>query len=317
MMSVQPGTAAPMRIAAAQRRDVHAALLPDSRGVALVERWPASNEQPIYRPLSQKYNAHHLVEAAASVWVMPAETSGPERQHAEDLVEAVAFWLWRCADFLSEPLRSLSEHGIQPVIEMLAASPDPTAPSDLEPLSDWMQVDVDGPGRIACHLGEGAGSRLEGPGNTAERLVARQVIGGLYRLAGLSDPPGEEWPEVLRTESLVKMLHVLGPEANPMLTLGLGAQPRLVQSSAVEMVLDQAGDQLSQVGVAAGPVDDSSRTDVLNDVVAWAFGELWSLLQSLHPAGLLEVLALETESIIYAEDASEAAGTVASCMLWS
>jgi hypothetical protein len=280
---------------------VHAELLPDSHGVVLVERWPGSSEQAIYRPLSQKYNACHLVQLSAPVWVVPAETNGPERQHAEDLVEAVAFWLWRCSDFLSDPLRSLSEHGIQPVIEVHAAVPDPTSSSDLEPLSDWLGIDVAAPGRIVCRLGEGAGRRFDGSGNAAERVVAREVIAGLYRLAGRSDPPEETWPEVLGTDSLVKMLHVLGPDADPVLALGLGAQPRLVQSSAVEVVLDQAGEHLSGAGLAVGPVDASSRTDVLNDAVEWAFGELWSLLQSLHPAGLLELLAHETESIVYAE----------------
>ncbi len=301
MMSVQSTTAAPLRIKAAQRRDVHAALLPDSDGIALVQRWRASDEQSIYRPLGQRYGACHLVEVGAQVWVVPADADGPERQHAEDLVEAVAFWLWRCSDLLKDPLDSLSAHGIQPVIEIQASVPDPTSSSDLEPLSEWLEVDVAAPGRIVCRFSDGAGSRFYGPGNAAERVVAREVIVGLYRLAGLSDPPATAWPEILGSDSLVKMLHVLGPDADPMLTLGLGAQPRLVQSSAVEVALDQVGEQLSEAGIAAGPIDSASRTDVLNRAVAWAFSELWSLLQSLHPAELLELLALETESIIYAE----------------
>lgn len=301
MMTVQSNTAAPLRIDAAQRRDIHAVRLPKTDLVGLVERWPASDEQSIYRPLDPQYDSYHLVELIAPVWVVPAETNGPGLQYAQDLVEAIAFWIWRCGDFLTDPLSSLSEHGVQPVIEVGAAVPDPTAPADLEPLSDWMAVDVDGAGRIVCRFGEGAGSRFDGPGNAAERTVARQILGGLYRLAGLSDPPAEAWPEVLSTDSLVKMLHVLGPDAEPILSLGLGAEPRLVQPSAVEVVLDQVGEQLSEAGVAAGPVDASSRTDVLNRAVAWAFGELWSLLQSLHPGDLLEALVHETESTVYAE----------------
>jgi hypothetical protein len=301
MVSVQSDTAAPLRIEAAQRRDVHAVLLPDSDGVELVERWRASSEQPIYRALSRGHNAYHLVEGSTPVWIVPAETNGPGRQLAEDLVETVAFWIWRCSDFLSDPLRSLSELGVQPVIEVHAAVPGPTSSSDLEPLSEWLEVESTASGRIVCRFGEGAGSRFVGPGNAAERIVAGKVIAGLYHLAGLGEPPGDVWPEVLRSDSLVKTLHVLGPDADPMLTLGLGAQPRLVRSSAVEVVLDEVGKQLSEGGVAAGAVDVSSRTDVLNQAVAWAFGELWSLLQTLHPAGLLEVLALETESTMYAE----------------
>ncbi|MBU3689578.1 MAG: hypothetical protein FGM29_08495 [Actinobacteria bacterium] len=301
MVSVQSDTGAPLRIESAQRRDVHAVVLPDSDRVGLVERWRASTEQPIYRPLSGKHNACHLVEGSAPVWIVPVETNGPERQHAEDLVETVAFWIWRCSDFLSDPLRSLSEHGVRPVIEVHAAVPDPTASSDLEPLSGWLEVESTASGRIVCRFGEGAGSRFSGPGNAAERIVARTIVAALYRLAGLIEPPADAWPEVLRFDSLVKMLHVLGPDADPMLTLALGAQPRLVRSSAVEMVLDDLGEQLSEGGIAVGAVDASSRTNVLNQAVAWAFGEMWSLLQAQHPAGLLEVLALETESIIYAE----------------
>ena len=301
MLSVQSDTAAPLRIESAKRRDVHAAVLPDSHGVALVERWPASNEQTIYRPVRKKFHAFHLVEIGLPVWVVPLELDGSHREPAEDMAEVVAFWLWRCRDDLAHVLQSLAEREIEPVVHVSVASPDPTASSDLEPVGDWLEVAVGSSGRIFCRLGEGAGCRFQGAGNAAERLVAREVVVGFYRLAGLSDPSEESLPEVLRTDSLVKMQHVLGSDADPVLTVGLGALPRLLQSSAVQVVLDQVGEQLEVAGLAVGPVDPADRTAVLNDSVAWAFGELWSLLQSLDPRGLLKVLAHETESIIYAE----------------
>ncbi len=301
MMSVQSDTAASLRVEAAQRRDVHAVLLPDTDAVALVERWSASDEQAIFRPRSQEHSAYHLVEVGDPVWIVPAETDGPERQHAEDLVETIAYWLWRCADFLTGALRQLSERDIRPMVEVVAAVPDPTSSSDLAPLSEWLEVDVVSPGRVVCRFSAGAGSRFDGPGNAAERTVAREVIGAIYRLADLSDPPEDAWPEEIRSDSILKMLHVLGPDADPMLALGLGAQPRLVRSSAAEVALDQVGKCLEEAGLAVGPIDVASRTVVLNDAVAWAFGEMWSLLQTLHPEGLLDLLALETESIIYAE----------------
>jgi hypothetical protein len=301
MMSVQSDSAAALRIEAAQRRDRHAALLPDPHGVILVERWPASSEQAIYRPLSQKYHAYHLVELSSPVWVVPAVTTEQESQIAEDLVEAIAFWIWRCSDLLAQPLLSLADRGLRPVVEVIATAPDPTSPSDLEPVGEWLEVDVIAPARIVCRFGDGAGSRFAGPRNAAERIVALEVIVGLHRLAGSSDPPADAWPDVLRSDSLVKMLHVLGPDADPLLVLGLGAQPRLVQASAIQAVLDEVGHEMSETGVPAGPVDPELRTDVLKRAVAWAFGELWSLVQSLHSAQLLELLATETEAIIHAE----------------
>ena len=301
MMSVQSDTAAPMRISTAQRRDVHAALLPDEGGVALVERWPASNEQEVYRPSHRKLHGHHVVEIESSVWVVPADVGEEGRDTTDDMLEVIAYWIWRCRDLLSSPLHELSQREIRPVIEVAAELPDPRASSDLEPVHDWLRVDFEPPGRVLCHFGSEAGGRFQGPGNSAERLIARQIVSSFYRLAGLTVPAEEAWPAVLRTDSLVKMLHVLGPDADPVLTLGLGSLPRLVRPSAVEVILVQIGEELNRAGFVVGEIDPPERTMVLNSAVSWAFHELWQLLQAVNPAGLLEALASETESIIYAE----------------
>lgn len=301
MMTVQSDSATHLRIDVAQRRDAHAAKLPDSDHTVLVERWPASNEQTIYRPVSRAHNAYHLIEIGDPVWVVPADVDGSDQQYTEHVVEAVAFWIWRCGGFVAPALNVMSEFGRLPVIEVSAAVPDPAASSDLEPLGDWLEIVADRAGRIMCRLGEGAGRRFHGPSNEAERVLARELIATLFQVAGLDEPPAEDWPKVVREDSLVKMLHVLGPSADPVLALGPDAEPRLIQPSAVEVVSDQLGEPASDSGVSIGLVEESSRTSILNAAVAWAFNELRSLLQSLHPAGLLEALALETESIIYVE----------------
>lgn len=301
-LNISPGTAAKLRFESAQRRDAHAVLLPKSDVIALVERWPVSNEQPIYRPIDPRYHTYHLVELDGSVWVRPAVGDGDVVQElSEDMAEAIAFWLWKCHKQIAEPLLRLDEHGIRPTIEVSVAPPDSTAPADLEPIDAWLSVEAEMPDRVICRLHAGAPSRFDGAGNAGERYLARGVIAAIFGVAGIDPPANDEWAEMLRDDSGVKMQHVVGPNADPILTLGLGAQPRLIRSSAVQRVLDEMGEIVGNAGLPIGKIEAARRTRTLNDCVAWAFGELWALLQSLHPSMLLEALAHETESIVYAE----------------
>lgn len=301
-LNVSSDTAAALRIKSAQRRDAHAVLLPNSDVIALVERWPVSDEQPIYRPVDPRYHPYHIVELDGSVWVLPATDGGDVVQElSEDMAEAIAFWLWKCEGCVAEPLLSLNEHGVRPVIEVSVALPDLTAPTDLEPIDAWLSVRAESPDRVVCRLHAGAASRFDGAGNAGERYLARGVISAIFELAGIDPPADEEWAQMMRDDSVVKMQHVVGPNADPILTLGLGAQPRLIRSSAVQRVLDDVGEIASGAALAIGPIEASQRTRTLNDCVDWAFGEVWALLQGLHPSRLLEMLAHETETIIFAE----------------
>jgi hypothetical protein len=249
-----------------------------------------------------RYHSHHLVELEGSVWVVPvADDADAENELSEDMAEAIAFWLWKCQECVAEPLLRLNEHGIRPEIEVSVETPDSAAPADLEPIDAWLSVQAEMPDRITCRLHAGAAGRFDGAGNAGERYLAREVIIAIFGLAGIDPPAGDEWGRLLCDDSSVKMQHVVGLNADPILTLGLGAQPRLIRSSAVQRVLDEVGEIVGNSGLEMGEIEAAQRTRTLNDCVAWAFGELWASVQSLHPSMLLEVLAHETESIVYAE----------------
>lgn len=305
MLSISPGSASELRVKERLRLDQHAAVLPDGNGVVDVSRWPADDASPVYRPDHPKFHALHLVELAAPCWVVP-ETGTPEETEAsEDLAEAVAFWLWRCRDLIASPLTELSKENDSLIVAVrfMPQTADGGGEDDPEPVSGWLRCNAPpGQNRVALTLLPGAGSRLRGPENTAERVMATVLVEAVHHLVGfpidgLRERIAEEIPS-----GPMKMFQVLGTEDDLLLTLGCTAAPRLVQSADVELVLDEVGLIATDVlGLSEGPIQPSDRTNVLNRIVAELFSRLKGFLSDLDADGLLEHLAAEQEAILFFE----------------
>ncbi|HEX9660583.1 MAG TPA: hypothetical protein VGA18_09785, partial [Rhodothermales bacterium] len=259
----------------------------------------------MYRPDDEEYHSYHVVELALPCWVVPS-TEGPEEYgSSEDFAEAIAFWLWKCADLVSLPLDVLSNRLERLIVSVrvMVQSTHPNGDETIDPVDNWLRSDISAPdGRISLVLLEEAGFRLAGPNNHAEREIATVLVEAIYRVAGLADGGVRAQLEQNIPAGEMKMLQVLGSSDDILLTLGHTSRPRFVIDADTQELLDEIGTIASEnLGLAVGPIPEDDRTNVLNAVVEKLFEDLKALIASLNPTRLLEFFAGEQEAILFVE----------------
>lgn len=302
LLTVQPGTGAGLRVSERKRRDPHALPLPSGRGVAQVALWAADDGAPIYRPEHPGLHALHVVELDLPCWIEPAPGPAEPPEPSEDLAEAVAFWLWRCAGDVNPALALLHEQGVSHLVirVRLSAQTVEDDPSPVDPVAEWMRCETSNPNRVDLTLLETAGARLWGPGNEAERAMAGTLTAAIHRLAHDRRPGLDLEIRSALPHGAMKMFQVLGQEDDLLLSLGYTARPRMLVSADVEEVLDEVGEICrDNLGINEGPIPDAERTPVLNSVVGELFARMGRMISGLDPSGLLEHLAAEQEAIAF------------------
>lgn len=308
MVSIAVGSGGELRANERLRLDHHAAVLPDGARVVEVSRWPADDNSPVYRPDDPQLQHLHLVEITAPCWVVPAPEEAPEETEAsEDLAEVIAFWLWRCRDMLASPLTELltAYPMLIVTVRFMSQSPntDEGGTGGLEPSSSWLTCEATpGENRVRVTLLDGAASRLRGPGNDAERLIAASVAEAVHHLVGRDENGTRERIAAALPSGPMKMLQVFGAEDDLLLSLGYTAAPRLVPAADVEQLLDEIG-VIAREGLSLpeGPIPLEDRTGVLKAIVGELFTRLSDLVSVSDPAGFLEDLSAEQESIAFVE----------------
>jgi len=306
MVSIQVGSGGELRANERRRLDQHAVVLPEGDRVAQVSRWPADDDSSVYRPDDPALRSLHLVEITAPCWVVPAPESADETEPSEDLAEAIAFWLWRCRDMLISPLTTLlTEHSMLIVtVRFMSQSADTNGTgADLEPASKWLKCEaVRGENRVELTLLDGSASRMRGPGNDAERLIAGTVVEAVHRLVGRDEHGTRQRVTTALPSGPMKMFQVFGTEDDLLLTLGYTAAPRLVPAADVEQLLDEIGVIAREsLGLPEGPIPEADRTNVLNAVVGELFKRLSDVVSEIDPDGFLEQLTAEQEAIAFVE----------------
>jgi hypothetical protein len=307
MVSIAVGSGGELRANERLRLDQHGAVLPDGDRVVEVSRWPADDNSPVYRPDDPKLHHLHLVEITAPCWVVPAPEAPEETGPSEDLAEAIAFWLWRCRDMLAFPLTGLlTAHPMLIVtVRFMSQSPntDERESGGVEPSSSWLACEATpGENRVRVTLLDGAASKLRGPGNHAERVVASSAVEAVHHLLGRDEEGTRERVVAALPSGPMKMLQVLGAEDDLLLSLGYTAAPRLVPAADVEQLLDEVGAIAREgLGLREGPIPSADRIRVLNDIVDELFARLSALMSEIDSDGLLEDLSAEQEAIAYVE----------------
>lgn len=305
MVSIQPGSAAELRVDERRRVDQHAVVLPEGGRVVDVVRWPADDATPVYRPDHSEFHAYHLVELQLPCWVVPSPDAPSEVEGSEDFAEAVAFWLWKCSPLISAPLEALS-HRLENLVVTVRAveqSTEPDGPSALQPVDDWLRCELDASsGQVSLVLLGEAAYRLARPDNEAERELAVALVEAIHQLSEFQAEDIRTRVELALPVGEMRMLQVLGGGDDLLLTLGHMPRPRLVPDADVEQLLDEVGDLARDVhDLAVGPIAPDDRTGILNSIVAELFARLMALVASLDPRGLLEYLSGEREAILFLE----------------
>jgi hypothetical protein len=303
LLTVAPGSGADLRTRERQRLDQHAAKLPHRDAVAEVARWPADDATPIYRPIDPPFSPLHLVELNAPCWVVPKPDTDEEMELSSLLAETVAFWLWRCSEMLRPALDPFQATCL--TVETRFANPTPGGNGGepaIVPSSSWMTcVAAEDRQGVRLTLLDGAGERLVGPGNAAERAIAGELVAAIFDLA---ETPGAPLPEAVSAslpDGPMRMLQAFDTDDDLMFVFGYTAMPRLVSGTDVEALLDEVGAMVSRIGFDEGSIPGEDRTSVLNTVVTTLVERLRDRLVALNPLGLLEHLAAEQESLIYLE----------------
>lgn len=302
-VSIAPGSGGVLRAEERQRIDEHGARLPRSDAVVEVSRWSADDAAPIYRPNDPAISAYRLVELGAPCWIVPAPDSESELEMSEDLAEAVAFWLWRCAEHLQPALARLRDVGV--VIDARFVTPDLSEPnvSNIEPASAWLDCAVaEDQSGVRLTLLDGAAHRLAGANNDGERALAGALVATLSALAGIENAPSPMDIAASLPAGPMRMLHVFGDADDVLFRFGYTGRPRLISASDSELLLDEVGALASRLtGMAIGEIPAADRTEVLNGIVAALFDDLRQRLSSLDSADLLEYLVAEQEALILSE----------------
>jgi hypothetical protein len=307
MVSIAVGSGGELRANERLRLDQHAAVVPDGDRVVEVSRWPADDNSPVYRPDDPKLQHLHLVEITTPCWSVPAPEAPEETEGSEDLAEAIAFWLWRCRDMLASPLTALlTAHPMLIVtVRFMSQSPntDQRGGGGLEPSSSWLTCEATpGENRVRVTLLDGAASRLRGPGNNAERVMAASVVEAVHHLVGRDEDGTRERLAAALPSGPMKMLQVFGAEDDLLLSLSYTAAPRLVPAADVEQLLDEIGVIAREgLGLPEGPIPSADRTRVLNAIVGELFRRLSDLVSEIDPDGFLEDLSAEQEAIAFVE----------------
>lgn len=307
MVSIQVGSGGELRANERRRLDRHAVVLPDGEHVVEVSRWPADEDSSVYRPDDPKLRPLHLVEITAPCWVVPEPETREEAEASEDLAEAIAFWLWRCRDMLASPLVALLTHHPMLIVKvrfmLQSANTDGPADNGLEPPSKWLRCEtVVGENELKLTLLDGAASRMRGPANDAERLIAATVLEAVHQLVGLDEGRTRERVVSTLPSGPMKMFQVFGAGDDLLLTLGYTAAPRLVPAADVEQLLDDVGAIAREgLGLPEGRIPSGDRNDVLRAIVGELFTQLSDLLSDIDPEGVLEQLAAEQEAIAFME----------------
>ena len=303
--SIQPGSAGELRADERRRIDQHAVVLPEGGRVVEVNRWPADDASPVYRPESPEYQSYHLVELQLPCWVVPGPETPEELDACEEFAEAVAFWIWKCCSLISSPLEKLGERldKLLVTVRVMQQSTLPGGNSTLKPVDDWMRTEVNtSEGSVSLVLLEEAGYRLARPDNAAERELAISLVEAIHEASGV----GAEEIRAQVEESIplgqMRMLQVLGGGDDTLLTLGHMPRPRLVPEAVIEQLLDEIGAHATGALIRPeGPIPAEDRTEVLNSVVAALFDELTDSITSVNPDGLLEFFVGEREAILFME----------------
>jgi hypothetical protein len=297
-----------------RKRDLHGAPYIVNNALVEVMLTQQQREIPIYfvMPPPDSRRALLVEGYELPVWIFgPARLPDPRygARYAQ-LIEALAYWIWRFTPSLGELGERLADRCRQLWLEV-----------ELEVDEAWFDGEDGVAGEqpenlIECAVINSCCIRLRvRPGflglvdredNEGERELMRQVLRGLVTLeeqtggAPLLDEDGIE-AAVERHAPLgqQKVIVVLDANVDPTLD-NRGLPPvRFLQGHDEAFAMDELGEHLiEERGLPIGSVAPERRTEVLNAAVSFHLSQLEELVGTLSPDGLLEWLVRANEALV-------------------
>lgn len=297
-----------------QTRDLHGAPYINRTLVEVMSK-EATRAIPIYfvMPPPPDRRGAVLVEGYdLPVWVF-AHTPIPDgyAERYTNIVEMLAYWVWRFTPSLTETCQRLEERCHQLYLEVDLVQddawherPDPdaiVAPDDIVECSSLSRC------RLRIRLWPAFLALVDGPDNRGERELMRRVVGGIVDLELEGREGGEPVLDDAAIDAAVdehaplglqKMMVSVDAALDPTLdNRGIGGA-RFVQGDDDALAMDELGEYLiDEKHLPIGDIPAEQRTDVLNAAVAFHMRQLGELVATLSPIGLLEWLVLANEAL--------------------
>jgi len=297
MVSIEVAYGQALRVENHGRLDIRHVVHPISQ--ALVEAYSMHGKStPVYVTNGSAGVAFYVDLGATSGWVHIERATMKHPLSAGeifDVGEAVAYWLWQVAEHEHGLIQSaLDDSG---AIQLVVRAADDGAPLipwvvGLGPEDGRGILEVAGP----PELGEVAAP------NHADRQIVAAIITALASVgrSGRLSMDRVELIDAIVPPGPKSMLHVFGPNENPIAWPGGLQEAWYVGDEAACDVLDGLGDHLVvEKGMESGPISDEQRSAVLNGtVVPWLIDQLTAAIATLDPDGLVELLIERNEALI-------------------
>lgn len=300
-----------------RKRDLHGAPYIVNNALVEVMLTQQQREIPIYMVMPPPPGARRalLVEGYdLPVWIFGPTQLPDDRYGAryQQIVETLAYWMWRFTPSLAEIGEQLAErcHQLWLEVELVAdeawfGGADAVAGAQAE---DVIECNAIGSCRLAVRLRAGFLGLVDREDNEGERELMRHVLRGLLAMEQqgrdggaplLDDAAIEAAVEAHAPLGLQKVIVLLDPSTDPTLDNRGLPNARFAQGHDEAQAMDELGEHLiDELGLPVGGVAPERRTEVLNAAVAFHLSQLQELVASLSPDGLMEWLVLANEVLV-------------------
>ncbi len=180
-----------------QRTDMHAAPLPFSGEVVMVQRAAEGAAAPVYVPQREELDRFRLIELALPIWIGADGSDAQSQGFCAAIADAVAHHLWRLRGSVDECLRSIAADA--PMVTIGIVDPDASALTFCDPDNTtnlpWFEIDIEPEQHLlTVRLLPNAAAHLSRVDEHAEGTLIVEIVGTLRSLAG--QPPGRTAAEV-------------------------------------------------------------------------------------------------------------------------
>ncbi len=304
LVAIDDGLAEEARVAAYNKRDLHAAALPGRREYAVVQLLDGDVRVPLYRESRpRRGRVQLLAELDVDCWL---SVTIPEHDAAVSMALSYAslgvYWLWQLEPSAGGMFTAAASDGTQLCIQLeLEVGPEFDGPTGAPP---GIIATLADPHAVLLRVPSSFANALAGRDNAGERVFVRALLVAIRTAAAAhghvvpSDTTLDAWVQARAPLGLKKRaLHVSVARNFELIDQGLPAT-RPLQDPDYADVLDELGAELRRRGHRIGPIASNGRLDVLRETVDWAFTELEREIATVAPDGLLEWLVGRHEALL-------------------
>lgn len=292
------GYGARLQVRHRQRADMHAALLPFTGEVVMVQRVAEESVAPVYAAQREDHRHLRLVELALPLWVGAYGANAQSQGFCAAIANAVAHHLWRLREAVDAHLRPIAADAPNVVIGIVdhdgcaLTFRDPDSSTDLP----WFEIGVEpDEHRITVRPLPNAAAHLARVNEHAEGTLIVELIRALRDLAGRPSDHKAVEVDGIAAPTLPRFMHVSVGDVPGV--HGGDDLPgcRLPRHAELDEVADEIDRVALSLDLSFGPVPLTRRAEVIDTIVQALGSRLRARLRELDAAMTFEFLVSEQE----------------------